>query len=721
MKPNKVLAISITILLLVSAFSAVFVIRTGASSPATEPELVAIDDNVKDVQIDSQMPEPLGGEGSYYSAEAKTPYWNLGEQAIWLRYGSGYASAWTWFTLSYIGTSVEIWVQTNIKYATGDPRNGPSTSLVPSALRPTKPTYAMLQYLANQFETNILPEETAFFGAPVFHDGSNAQTPVYYPGLPGMTPDYYSEPTGRTVILVSNIKDANYVDYTYPYYVIGSFVSSMVDFYFDRNVVNLDAIGWFHNLGPASVNWGDHYYWPTDILHNHNVLGPYAYDSTLAHEWQHLLHYELCPGDVLFMNEGCSMYSEYLCGYGIDPDYMNSYFFTPDNSLTEWGDQGDINILADYGAAALWTMYLADRYGASFLQQYFNQGGGGTDGISYALYVNHYNERFPDVYRDWKLANMIRADNPGAGKYNYKSINLNDPAYISVRLNEESGFPVPLKTASTEFGNTITILGYDTGIATVYPWGSDYIALRNWDRPGFVYFEGDESTVPEHSYWTMTADGWYSGTGVDLANYLLAGNAYVDPSDPVLTIATAYDLEVFWDYGFVQVSTDGGQTWTSLANDYTTFDYDPAAHPDIVANLPGLTDYNPDWSDWTTMDFDLSAYGGMNVMIGFRYMTDWATTYGGWWLNSTTVSGTALTLQNMDLISAANYQVDIVKAVSAGKSGKYVYVPYEMSVNPVTKIGEHNTFAKNPTYVVLIVTPTMPKGTVDYQFKVYKK
>jgi hypothetical protein len=391
MKPNKVLAISITILLLVSAFSAVFVIRTGASSPATEPELVAIDDNVKDVQIDSQMPEPLGGEGSYYSAEAKTPYWNLGEQAIWLRYGSGYASAWTWFTLSYIGTSVEIWVQASIKYAPGDPRNGPSTSLVPSALRPTKPTYAMLEYLANQFETNILPEETAFFGAPVFHDGSNAQTPVYYPGLPGMTPDYYSEPTGRTVILVSNIKDANYVDYTYPYYVIGSFVSSMVDFYFDRNVVNLDAIGWFHNLGPASVNWGDHYYWPTDILHNHNVLGPYAYDSTLAHEWQHLLHYELCPGDVLFMNEGCSMYSEYLCGYGIDPDYMNSYFFTPDNSLTEWGDQGDINILADYGAAALWTMYLADRYGASFLQQYFNQGGGGTDGISYALYVNHYN------------------------------------------------------------------------------------------------------------------------------------------------------------------------------------------------------------------------------------------------------------------------------------------------------------------------------------------
>lgn len=720
MKPIRILAITLTILLFVSVFSAAFVIKAEASSaPIADP--IAIDDNVKDVKIDSQMPEPLGGEGSYYSANAKTPYWNVGDNAIWLRYGSGYPSAFTYFTLSYIGTSVEIWVQSSIKYATGDPRNGPSSSLVPSALRPTKPTYAMLQYLADQFETNILPEETTFFGAPLFHDGSNAQTPIYYPTLPGMTPDYYSEPTGRTVILVSNIKDANYVDPTYPYYVIGSFVSSYVDFYFDRNIVNLDAIGWFHNLGPASMNWGDHYYWPTDILHNHNVLAPYAYDSTLAHEWQHLLHYELSPGDVLFMNEGCSMYAEYLCGYGIDPDYPNSYFFTPDNSLTEWGDQGDINILADYGAAALWTMYLADRYGPEFLRLYFRLGAYGVhgiDAIDYALYFSHYNERFPEVYRDWKLANFIRADSPGAGKYNYKSINFNGPEYIPIRLYEETGFPVPLKKG-TDYGNTFTILGYDTGIATIYHWGSDYITLRDWSRPGFVYFDGDEFTVPEPSYWTLTADGWYSGTGVDLANYLLAGNAYVNPLDPTLTIVTKYGLETLWDYGFVQVSTDGGTTWTSLSNAFTTSDHDPAAHPDIVANLPGLTDYNPDWPGWTTMTFDLTAYSGMNVKIGFHYMSDWGTTYEGWWINSATVSGTALTLDNMDIVSKAAYQVNVVKALWA--DGKYVYVPYDVATDPVTNIGEHNTFAKNPTYVVLIVTPTMDKGTVDYKFKVYQK
>lgn len=421
------------------------------------------------------------------------------------------------------------------------------------------------------------------------------------------------------------------------------------------------------------------------------------------------------------MNEGCSMYSEFLCGYGIDPDYPNSYFATPDNSLIEWGDQGDINILADYGVVAAWCMYLADRYGPEILRYYFllgyYYGITGIEGINYALYFSKYNERFPEVYRDWKLANFIRADSPGSGKYNYKSINFNGPEYIPVRLYEEDGF-FDLKRG-TDYGNTITYLDYDTGISTIYHWGSDYIALRNWPDDAFVYFDGDEYTVPEHSYWTMTDEGWYSGTGIDLANYLLAGNAYVDPLNPALTIVTAYGLESFWDFGFVQVSTDGGTTWTSLANAYTTFDHDPAAHPDIVANLPGLTDYNPDFPAWTTMDFDLTDYAGMTVMIGFRYMTDWASTYEGWWINSATVSGTDLTLANMDIVSKTSYQVNVLKAIKA--DGKFVYVPYNVKVNPITNIGEHHGYAKSPTYMVLIVTPTMDKGTTDYQFKVYQK
>jgi len=711
-KSIKLLTIAISMLLMVSAFGVVLT-NTAYSSPnAVEPK--GIDEDIKTAPLDlSEQLEPLEEAHNSMAAYAADPYWNLGDQAIWTGY-NGYTGSifLTYYTLSYIGTKVEIWVQNNIKYPSGDPRNGPGNN--PG---PTKPTYAMLQYLAEQFENNIYPKEAEFFGEPIFHDGSNANLD----DLVGLPSDYYYEPTGRIVILVCNIRDENYYDYTYPYYIIGVHIGAYESYYYDRNIVTLDAVSWFHGLGPASMNWGDHYYWPTNIFHNHNVLSPYAYDSTLAHEYQHLLHYELCPGDDTFMNEGCSMYAEYLCGYGIDPDYPNSYFATPDNSLTIWGDQGDINILADYGAAALWTMYLSDQFGPEFLQYYFTSGGGGIDGINAALAHFHYKATFDDVYRDWKLANLIRADFPGCHRYNYKSINLNDPAYIPVRIYEVGGLPVPW-TRGTDFGNTITILGYDTGISMIATYGTDYIAFENWTRTGigFIYFDGDDTaTLPPPHLWTLTPDGWYSGTGEDLANEAIGGTAYVDPANPTLTIVTAYGLETYWDFGFVQVSTDGGKTWTSLENAYTTYDHDPAAHPDIVANLPGLTDYNPDWPDWTTMSFDLSAYAGQTVLIGFRYMTDWATTYEGWWINSATVSGVAVELAPLTPIPPeADFQVTVVYALV--HDSKTLYIPFDMWLCDKTEKGMTVACAKKPNYVILVVTPIISKGLADYSFQATK-
>jgi len=216
----------------------------------------------------------------------------------------------------------------------------------------------------------------------------------------------------------------------------------------------------------------------------------------------------------------------------------------------------------------------------------------------------------------------------------------------------------------------------------------------------------------------MTADGWYSGTGVDLANFLLKGDAYVDPLDAKLTIVTAYGLESFWDFGFIQVSTDGGATWTSLANAYTTTDHDPSAHPDIIANLPGLTDYNPDWPGWTTMDFDLTAYAGQNVIIGFRYMTDWATTYEGWWINSATVSGNALALTPVQATPKAYFQVTSVTVHLV--DNKIEYIPNEFPGDQFYNTGFAVEQAYSPNYVILVVTPYMPAGTIDYTFEVAK-
>ncbi len=42
-----------------------------------------------------------------------------------------------------------------------------------------------------------------------------------------------------------------------------------------------------------------------------------------------------------------------------------------------------------------------------------------------------------------------------------------------------------------------------------------------------------------------------------------------------LTFDALWDAEEGWDFGFVQVSDDGGKTWTSLPTADTTTDHDP--------------------------------------------------------------------------------------------------------------------------------------------------
>jgi hypothetical protein len=656
------------------------------TGPLAETEPTAIDvANAPKLPIDNDLGtlDPR----SHHSA------WNLSDVAYWLVYDGWYGRYRVdTFMLRAIGPNTEIWVQVNLKWGRSPAAPDPRTPNPPIILD------TELAYLLDQFENVIYPTDTHYFGMPAVRDGSTA----VLPGLLGLPADYYAEGNNKNVILVENIRDENYYDPTYPYYIAGVFSSTLSEVYFDRNVISIDCYRWERRLGPAGTVWI-----PGEVVNR-----PFVYESTIAHEYQHLIHNDWNPGDDTFMNEGCSMYAEYLCGYGIDPSYLNSYFYTPDNSLTIWGDQGDINILADYGVAALWTIYLSDHYGGAATISYFvDNGVPGIGGVNVALAHFGYKQRFDDVFHDWRLANLLRQP---SGPYSYQSINLNDPSIIPIFTHNVNGFPVPW-TAGTSFGNTITILGYDTGVATIYGYGSDYITFTNWDRPGFIGFDGDDiATVPG---WTMTADGWYSGTGVDLQNALLAGSVAVSASNPTLTIVTKWGIESFWDFGFVQVSTDGGKTWTSLANAYTTSDHDPSAHPAIIANLPGLTDYNPDWPGWTTMTFDLSAYAGKTVMIGFRYMTDWATTYEGWWINSATVGGTALTLA--PVYPKASYQVTAVKAVAA--DGKFVYIPYDVRLDSNTWTGEHNTFAKSPTYIVLVVSPTMHQGTVDYEFRVYKK
>ena len=67
--------------------------------------------------------------------------------------------------------------------------------------------------------------------------------------------------------------------------------------------------------------------------------------------------------------ERYSNLAEYLTGYGIAiKGHVDAAAANPENSLTVWGDQGDLEILTDYGQAYLFQLYLFEKFGPSFIQ-----------------------------------------------------------------------------------------------------------------------------------------------------------------------------------------------------------------------------------------------------------------------------------------------------------------------------------------------------------------
>jgi immune inhibitor A len=104
------------------------------------------------------------------------------------------------------------------------------------------------------------------------------------------------------------------------------------------------------------------------------------------------------------------------------------------------------------------------------------------------------------------------------------------------------------------------------------------------------------------------------------------------PVGSALSFKTYFGIEDGWDYGYVQVSTDGGASWTNLASNLST-STDP--HSQNLGN--GITGESRGWVDGHV---DLSAYQGRSVKIRFSYVCD-AYTYGdGWYIDLISVGPT---------------------------------------------------------------------------------
>ncbi|HEY52577.1 MAG TPA: DNRLRE domain-containing protein [Caldilineae bacterium] len=136
--------------------------------------------------------------------------------------------------------------------------------------------------------------------------------------------------------------------------------------------------------------------------------------------------------------------------------------------------------------------------------------------------------------------------------------------------------------------------------------------------------------------------GWYSTSGDLMDNRVYRDfDLSAATGEVVFSFDAYWDIEEDWDYGYLEVSTDGGATWMTL--------------PDMDGVLTD-TDPNGNNQGWgltgggeANLHFDLSTYAGSTVGLRFRYLTDPAVANPGWWVDNLLLVDDSGTLYENDL------------------------------------------------------------------------
>ncbi len=124
---------------------------------------------------------------------------------------------------------------------------------------------------------------------------------------------------------------------------------------------------------------------------------------------------------------------------------------------------------------------------------------------------------------------------------------------------------------------------------------------------------------------------YHSGSGNDLDTTMT--RSLTLPSGTVtLSMQARYQIETCWDYAYVQVSTDGGSTWTNLSTSASTNE-----NPNGQNFGNGITGTSGSavacdqlgTPRWVPVTADLTPYAGQTIQLRFRYWTDGAVVGDG--------------------------------------------------------------------------------------------
>lgn len=333
------------------------------------------------------------------------------------------------------------------------------------------------------------------------------------------------------------------------------------------------------------------------------------FDGILAHEFQHMIHWNEDRNEDIWVNEGLSELAVRLNDLGGDRS-IQAFLNDPDLQLTHWFDQTS----PYYGASFLFMEYLLDRLGENTLRDIVAQPANGEAGIEAVVGPQL---TFEQLFADWVIANYV--DDPEGGRYAHPAHQLEQPDMASRH-------------------DTFPVLSRD---ADVHQFGTDYIRFDAGDQAGTLTLEfSGEETVPVVPANAHSGDfAIWSNSGDDSDSTFTRSFDLTDLDRATLTYWAWYDIETDYDYAYVTVSTNGGETWQPLeAKDTTTTNPHGNAFGAAYTGKSGVSEADSDSpSEWIRLEADLTPFVGQQVLVRFEYITDDALHGNGFLLDDVSV------------------------------------------------------------------------------------
>ncbi|MBN2386039.1 MAG: immune inhibitor A [Anaerolineales bacterium] len=332
--------------------------------------------------------------------------------------------------------------------------------------------------------------------------------------------------------------------------------------------------------------------------------------GVLAHEFQHVIHYNVDPNEELWLEEGLSELAAYRLGY--DLGGFDRYFTrNPDIRLLEWPDD---NTSAYYGSGALFAIYFQQRFGEDALRALVADPRNGIRSVEAVLTERQIVDPLTgqpvhadDLFLDFAI--MLYLDDPAVADGRYAL----------------PGYPDLSSVQDTDYSHTCPM---DITRREVNQYGIDYLGIA---CPGehTLHFQGATAvdllpTEPHSGEYAM-----WSNRGINSDMTLTCAFDFSSQSGPLtFKYWTWYDTESSYDMVYLTALGEGDATWTNLL----------ATSPsDIYA---GYTGSGTTWQEQTV---DLSRFAGRRTQVRFEYVVDYSIYGDGFLVDDISIPETGYT------------------------------------------------------------------------------